>query len=152
MSEREIEFTTGAKLSSVLRREEGHSYSFNGFAAGGRTLLEVGVQRCQTRCVFFFFDGLSALSSLLLQLLVFAFITYLASGCQSDQWDFSLLKFKALPLQYWLGFWLTCVKLFSPLGRLRGRLAGHVFLLIVSLLFFIMLLAVHLRLRGWIFC
>lgn len=135
------------KASSVLR-----SYSFNGFAAGGGTLLEVGVQRRQTGRVFLFLVGPSALSRLLLQLPIFAFITYLASGCRGDQWDTGLVKFKALPIQCWLGFWLTGVELFPPLGWLGGRLAGHIFLLIVTLIFFNMLLVVCLCLNRWIFC
>lgn len=122
-------------------------HSFNRFTARGRTLPVVGVQRGQTRRVFLFFGRLSALSRLLLGVLVLDLITDLASGCRGGTCDVCLAKLKSILKSVASGLWLTCVELFSPLRWLRYGPVGAVFLFAVTFVFFIHLWIFRLRLH-----
>lgn len=130
-----------------------HTHSFIRFTAWRWTFPVVGVEWSQTRS-FLFFVCLSTLFLLFLDFLVFALVTYLASGCRDDTCNVILNYMVSVDHNMrWAWLSLTCVKLFSPLGRLRDRPVGLIFLFMVTFITFILLWTFHLHhwllLLGW---
>lgn len=127
---------------SLCRGQFAMSHSFIRFTAWGWTFPVVRVEWSQTRRGFLFFLFLSTSFLPFFDFLFFFLVTYLAPGCGDDMHN-SIpcynLKVTADYKMHWARLLLTCVKLLSPLGRLRDRFVRLLFLLLVSVIMFALL-------------